>query len=96
MRTSIDMGNSKIPARKRDCRDEVRVLEPTPRAHGRGREKNVHVPVVRVMTAPTSATDYTYLANKPKIEGEELIGDKALWEFGLGLATEEDIDALFD
>lgn len=40
--------------------------------------------------------DYVNLKNKPSIEGVELNGDKNLNEFGINLASNEDIDKLFE
>lgn len=40
--------------------------------------------------------DYVNLKNKPSIEGVELDGDRKLLEFGISLATNNDIDDMFD
>ena len=44
----------------------------------------------------TQRVDYELLRNKPKIEGVELVGERYMVEFGVGTATAEDIDALFE
>jgi len=65
-------------------------------AYGGGCCGSVGVPVARVVAAPTTAIDYVKILNKPTIEGVELVGDRKIEEFGCDVATEEDIDALFE
>ena len=40
--------------------------------------------------------DYNDLANKPSIEGVELIGDKTLEELGVEALTPQEIDAIIN
>lgn len=40
--------------------------------------------------------DYEKLSNKPRIEGNTLIGDQTFVELGLGLITPQEIDDMFD
>ena len=40
--------------------------------------------------------DYNDLANKPSIEGVELIGDKTLQELGVEALTPQEIDAIIN
>ena len=53
------------------------------------------VPVARVMTAPTNTIDYLKVLNKPRIEDVELVGNRMLAEFGIGVITNADVDNIF-
>ena len=50
---------------------------------------------VAVSARPGSGRDYEALYNKPSIEGVELIGDKALDDFGMGTVSNVQILDLF-
>ena len=62
---------------------------------GGGCCNSVGVPVARVVSAPISVVDYSYVVNKPSIEGVELVGNRTFDEFGYNLVTDEQIDDLF-
>ena len=93
-------GNSKIheyqpeicrPPREDESCGCISEKEPccdTPYERGR-------VPVVRVLTPVTSATDYERLVNKPKIEGVELVGNKTYDELNLSPIGARSILELF-
>ena len=52
-------------------------------------------PSVIVFTAPIDEFDYAKIINKPSIEDVELVGNREMSEFGLGIATNEQIESLF-
>ena len=49
---------------------------------------------IELSTAGTN--DYNDLANKPSIEGVELVGDKTLEELGVEALTPQEIDAIIN
>lgn len=52
-------------------------------------------PIVVHTDGESGTKDYNVLRNKPSIEGTELIHDKALEDFGMGVASRYDIYMLF-